>query len=43
MISKAINKYIRRTPRKVNAVLTAIRGKKSRLCIYASKKFKQSC
>ena len=28
MISKAINKYIRRTPRTVNAVLTAIRGQK---------------
>ena len=27
MISKAVNKYIRRTPRKVNTVLDVIRGK----------------
>tara|TARA_B100000902_G_scaffold56402_1_gene63192 strand:- start:336 stop:674 length:339 start_codon:yes stop_codon:yes gene_type:complete len=27
MISKAVNKYIRRTPRKVNTVLDIIRGK----------------
>ncbi len=42
MISKAVNKYVRRTPRKVNYVLQTIRGKNVDYAFMLLKTFKQA-